>query len=368
MAVNSEMEKLVSLMDKKFGIGALREFSEDALPVEALSTGIASFDVASGIGGLPRGRIVELFGPEAAGKTAIAIKVMASAQQLAGTMPRNASADSKPFTGRVGLLDVEHSFNPVFASEVLGLKIGKNCGFFFDQPMGGDEALQKLEFMINSGLFDVIVIDSVAGLTTLDDQKKDIGEQVIAGTARLMSSALRKLVSLVSKSHTVVIFINQIREKPAVTYGSNETTPGGRALKFYSSMRIRVAKGEGITENRNYVGHMMKLSIRKNKVAPPYTKTEVPLYYTDNNSHIVGFDTDGDLINAAIALKLVSLRGSTYYYMDDDTGEVFIKAAGLVKFKQALYEDPSIIKRIKSDVLSQLQNEKEEAKDGSENK
>lgn len=349
--VNAELQKFLTGMDKQFGERSLVEFGADVAKVESIPTGLASLDMALGVGGFPRGRIIEIYGPEGAGKTTVALKVMATAQSMAGMLPRTTGdtiVDSgepiKPMTGRVGLLDVEHAFTPSLAA-LHGVKMGEGSGFYFDQPTGGVEAMQKLEFMINSNLFDIIVVDSVAGLTTLDEQKKDIGSQTIAGVAQLMSSSLKKLAGMINDSRSIVIFINQIREKPAVMFGSPETTPGGRALKFYSSIRLRVSRMESIMDGKTQFGHRMKISVRKNKVAPPFESAELDLYYRDGKGKQGGFDTWADLITVSKDVGVVELNGSSYRFISPSTGEIH-KAAGLVKWKEYLEANPQVMVEI----------------------
>lgn len=353
---NADLEKFLKEMDKKFGERAIVEFDDSVAHIEALPTGIPSLDYILGIGGLPRGRVIEVYGPEGAGKTTIAIRAMAECQKRAGMMPINTYEDPdntiiKPLTGRVGMIDVEHAFSPEVAKN-LGLNVGKGSGFFFSQPTGGDEAMQILEYMVNSGLFDMITVDSVAGLTSLDEQNADIGSKVIAGTASLMSSSLKKLVPLIDKAGCTVIFINQIREKPAVMFGSPETTPGGRALKFYSSIRLRVAKQSSIMENSTtQCGHTVGISVKKNKVAPPFKSTAVDLYYYDNPKGNAGFAEEADLMETAKLAGVIQLSGSQYQFVNMETGEV-VKANGKVKFFELLDSRPDIKEAIKSQMLN----------------
>lgn len=350
MSKSKELEQFLQKMNKQFGDNALCEYGEGIANVEAIPTGLPSLDYNIGVGGMPRGRIIEIYGPEGAGKTTIAIKLMANAQHMEGQLPLCTveGQDPKPLTGRVGFIDVEHAFSPSLA-ELHGLKMGKDSGFFFTQPTGGDEALQMLESMVCSDLFDVIVVDSVAGLTTLDEQEKEIGKQVMAGTAQLMSSGLKKLVPLIGKSRTVVIFINQIREKPAVMYGTPEVTPGGKALKFYSSVRIRVSKKDQIKEGSQQIGHTMGISIKKNKVAPPFRDTEIDLLYSDGKDRPAGFDVFGDMLQVATAMKIVELRGSSYQYVNAETGEVH-KAVGKVRWREYLENNPHVYDEIIKEV------------------
>lgn len=350
MSKDPALQKFLQQMDKQFGENALTEYGDGVANVEVIPTGLPSLDYNTGVGGFPRGRIIEIYGPEGAGKTTIAVKIMAQAQRMEGQLPICTVPDQnpKPLTGRVGFIDVEHAFSPSLA-ELHGLQMGKGSGFFFTQPTGGDEALQMLESMVCSDLFDVIVVDSVAGLTTIDEQEKEIGKQVMAGTAQLMSSGLKKLTPLIGKSHTVVIFINQIREKPAVMYGTPETTPGGKALKFYSSIRIRASKKDQIKEGSQQIGHTMGISIKKNKVAPPFRDTEIDLLYVDGKDRPAGFDVFGDMLQVATAMKIVELRGSSYQYVNAETGEVH-KAVGKVRWREYLESNPHVYDEIIKEV------------------
>lgn len=351
-----DISQLLKDMNKKFGEdNSIHEFGENHVDVEVIPTGIPSLDYITGVGGFPRGRIIEIYGGEGAGKTTIALKIMAEAQRRAGQQPiinYTTDGDVKPITGRVALLDVEHAFSTSLA-ELHGVKLGKDSGFYFDQPMGGDEALDKLYMMVSSNLFDVIVVDSVSGLTTLDEREQTAGESVMAGTARLMSTNLKKLTSVVNKSRTIVIFINQIREKPAVKFGSPETTSGGRALKFYSSMRIRISKKEQIKEgSTQQIGHTMGISIKKNKLAPPFGSTDINLYYRDSESKgkLGGFDIEEDLLATAKAMGVVELKGSQYRYVDMETGELF-KANGMVAFNKLVKETDGLFDKIVKDIM-----------------
>lgn len=344
------IEALSAAMEKQFG-DPLIELGDGIAQVETISFGLPSLDMITGVGGAPRGRIIEIYGPEGAGKTTLLVKLMAFAQQAAGQMPRMSYDGDKssvqPLTGRVGILDVEHAFDPTLAS-LHGLEMGKGSGFYFDQPTGGEEAIEKLKMMIQSNLFDVIGVDSVAGLTVLDERKKEAGSRVIAGVAGLLSAELKQVTAMANKSRTIVVFINQEREKPAVMFGSPITTTGGRALKFYSSMRMRVTKKESIRDGDLQVGHVVGIKINKNKVAPPFEDTDIDLYYrATSKGKEAGFDVWSDLLNTARAVGIIDLRGSSYQFVDPTTGEMH-KASGEVKWKEYLAGRPDVVETIKN--------------------
>lgn len=349
------IESLTKALDKAFGPNSLIEFDNEVAPVEVVSTGLPTLDLATGVGGLPRSRIIEVYGPEGAGKTAVVLKAIAWCQANAGRMPRSTitlhGETVKPISGRCGFIDMEHAFDPSFA-KMHGVKIGKGTGFHFSQPNSGDEAIEMLEYMLNSGLFDIIVVDSVAALTSKLENNANVTDRGMAQIAQLMSDSLRKLIPAIDASQAVVIFINQIREKPAVSFGSNETTPGGRALKFYASMRIRVSKGESILEGTLQIGHKWKAKITKNKVAPPFSSTSIDLYYRDSEKKgkQAGFDIFSDLIDVATQLGIIEQGGSQYKYIDKGTGEFLMKANGIVACKAFLTENPHIMDMIIEDV------------------
>jgi recombination protein RecA len=364
---NMNMDEFRKAMDKQFGENTLIEFDKDEVArVESISTGIPSLDLATGVGGFPRGRIIEVFGPEGAGKTTVVLKAMAQSQKDAGKEPRityKPTGPVKKLTGRAGLIDVEHAFDPSLAI-MHGMEMGKDSGFYMTQPSSGMEAMRILEMMIDSDLFDIIALDSVAGLATDDEIKADVKDKTMASVAQLMSTNLKQLTSKINKSRTVVIFVNQIREKPAVLYGSPETTPGGRSLKFYSSMRMRVAKGESIMEGTLQIGHRWKVKIVKNKVAPPFSSTEVDLYYRDSEKKgkKAGFDIWSDIIDAGKEMGIIEQGGSQYRFVDSN-GEMH-KANGLVALKDLLESRPDVFEEISnlvagvgSDVVKQNEQE-----------
>jgi len=341
------VEALKAVLDKAYGPNSLIEFDNEIAQVEVVSTGLPSLDLALGVGGLPRGRIIEVYGPEGAGKTAAVLRAIAWCQQNAGRLPRStyssAGAVVKPISGRCGFIDMEHAFDPLFARDVHGVKMGKGSGFHFAQPNSGTEALEMMEYMLNSGLFDIIALDSVAALTSKLEIDANLTDKGIAQIAQLMSDSLRKLIPAIDNSQTVVIFINQVREKPAVAFGSNETTPGGRALKFYASVRMRISKGESIMDGTLQVGHKWKAKIVKNKVAPPFSSTEIDLYYrpVEKKGKDAGFDIFSDLVECAKDMGVIVLSGSSYSFVDMSTGEVIFKCAGKVALKEHLIANPT---------------------------
>ena len=353
------IDKFMKEMNKKFGDGALIELGgdQDNLDIETLPTGLSSLDYILGNGGMARGRIVEVYGPEGAGKTALVNAFIAEAQNRAGQMPtltkEKVNREVKPISGRVAFIDIEHAFDPVFASK-LGVKIDKNQGFYFSQPMSGEMALQEMQMIVESGLFDYVILDSVAGLLSEAEANSDHGDKQIAQVATLMSTGLRKLTGAISESRTIAIFINQIREKPAVMYGSPETTTGGRALKFHASYRLRIARSGQIKKGVNVVGHKMKISVQKNKTAPPFMNTEIDFYYQEvgegKDHHPVGFDHFGDLVTTAKDMGILQLNGSQYLFADPETGEILVKENGLVRLVQALKDQPEVMEKIKNEI------------------
>lgn len=350
-----DIKQFKKLMDKKFGEGALMQLGgeNEGIQVEAITTGLPSLDYAVGNGGLARGRIVEIFGPESGGKTSLASFIVAQAQKLAGGYPKTADGHKpeKPISGRIGFVDVEHTFDPVFAQKI-GVQIGPESGFYLSQPSSGNQALDEIQMMVESGLFDYIVLDSVAGLLSDAEAEADHGERQIAQVATLMSTAMRKLTGAISSSKTIVIFINQIREKPAVLYGSPETTPGGRALKFAATYRFRVSKKQQIKKGQTVVGHTMKIRAEKNKVSSPFKFTEIDFYYEEvgevgsKDYHPVGFDLFKDMLTHARSAGVISLSGSKYTFTDPDTGEILLQANGQVQLHDLLQSNEDIRLRL----------------------
>src|ERR687888_365540 len=322
-------EKAISLalsqIERQFGKGAIMRLGAEptALDVSVISTGSISLDAALGVGGIPRGRVTEIFGPEASGKTTIALHVIAEAQKAGGI---------------AAFIDAEHALDPVYAQK-LGVKTEE---LLISQPDTGEQALEIAETLVRSGAVDIVVIDSVAALVPKAELDGEMGDSHVGLQARLMSQALRKLTGIVSKSRTCMIFINQIREKIGVMFGNPETTTGGRALKFYSSVRIDIRRIAAIKDGENVVGSRTRVKVVKNKVAAPFREAEFDLMYGE------GISREGDLIDLAVAHDIVEKSGSWFSYKSERIGQ------GRENARQFLKDNRDITRKIEDEVRKKL--------------
>ncbi len=317
------LETAIAQIEKQFGKGAVMKLGQTtALNVEAIPTGSLSLDIALGIGGVPRGRIVEIYGPESSGKTTVALHIAAEAQKAGG---------------EAVFIDVEHALDPVYA-EALGVDINS---LLVSQPDTGEQALEICDALVRSNAVDVVVVDSVAAMTTKAEIEGEMGDTFVGLQARLMSQALRKLTGAISKSNCCVIFINQLREKIGVMYGNPETTPGGRALKFYSSVRLDVRKKDVIKVGSENVGNLVRVKVVKNKVAPPFREAEFEIIYGE------GISRDGEIVDLATRLDILNKSGSWYSYNGQRVGQ------GRDKVKQLLKENPAMAEEIAQKVMEQ---------------
>lgn len=317
-AVNDKERNLqlaLAKIEKDFGKGAIMRLGETEIPkVEAISTGCLTLDVALGIGGIPKGRIIEIYGPESSGKTTVALHCVAEVQKEGGT---------------AAFVDAEHALDPVYAS-----KLGVNLDdLYISQPDSGEQALEITETLIRSGAIDIIVIDSVAALTPQAELDGDMGDSHVGMQARLMSQALRKITAASSKSKCTIIFINQLREKIGVMYGNPETTTGGKALKFYSSVRIEIRKADTLKDGSDIVGNHVKAKVVKNKVAPPFKVAEFDIMYG------TGISNMGCVLDLAVENGFVQKSGSWFSYNDEKIGQGRDKAMEFLKSNPDVYKE-----------------------------
>ena len=317
---NKALEVALSQIEKQFGKGSVMKLGEyKAMNVEAIPTGSLGLDIALGIGGVPRGRIIEIFGPESSGKTTLALHIIAEAQKM---------------NGEAAFIDAEHALDPVYAKH-LGVDIDN---LIVSQPDTGEQALEITESLVRSGALDVIVVDSVAALVPKAEIDGDMGDSHMGLQARLMSQALRKLAGAINKSKTVIIFINQLREKIGVMFGNPETTTGGRALKFYASVRLDIRKIENIKQDGEIVGNRARVKVIKNKVAPPFREAEFDIVYGK------GISKEGNILDMAVNLDIIEKSGSWFSYNGEKIGQ------GRENVKQYLKDNPEIMEEIEKKI------------------
>ncbi len=319
------LEMAMGQIEKQFGKGSVMKLGEfKAMNVEAIPTGALGLDIALGIGGVPRGRIIEIYGPESSGKTTLALHIIAEAQKQ---------------NGEVAFIDAEHALDPVYAKN-LGVNINE---LVVAQPDTGEQALEITESLIRSGALDVIVVDSVAALVPKAEIDGDMGDSHMGLQARLMSQALRKLAGAINKSKTVLIFINQLREKIGVMFGNPETTTGGRALKFYASVRMDIRKIENIKQDGEVIGTRTRVKVVKNKVAPPFREAEFDILYGKGISKI------GNILDIAVSLDIIVKSGSWFSYKGERIGQ------GRENVKKYLEDNPDIMKEVETKVRENME-------------
>ena len=315
------LDAAISKLEKDFGKGTVMKLGDAGanVTVETVPTGSLSLDIALGLGGVPKGRIIEVYGPESSGKTTVTLHMIAEVQKRGGI---------------AGFIDAEHALDPVYAKNI-GVNIDE---LYISQPDSGDQALEIAETMVRSGAMDIIVIDSVAALVPRQEIEGDMGDSHVGLQARLMSQALRKLTPVISKSNCVVVFINQLREKVGIMFGNPETTTGGRALKFYSSVRMDVRKIETLKQNGEMVGNRTRIKIVKNKIAPPFKEAEFDIMFGK------GISKEGDILDLATNIDVINKSGAWYAYKGDKIGQ------GRENAKLYLSQNPEVMREIEEKV------------------
>lgn len=315
------LDAAISKLERDFGKGTVMKLGDAGanVAVETVPTGSLSLDIALGLGGVPKGRVIEVYGPESSGKTTVTLHMIAEVQKRGGI---------------AGFIDAEHALDPVYAKNI-GVDIDE---LYISQPDSGDQALEIAETMVRSGAMDIIVIDSVAALVPKQEIEGDMGDSHVGLQARLMSQALRKLTPVISKSNCVVVFINQLREKVGIMFGNPETTTGGRALKFYASVRMDVRRVETLKQNGEMVGNRTRIKIVKNKIAPPFKEAEFDIMFGK------GISKEGDILDLAASVDIVNKSGAWYAYKGDKIGQ------GRENAKLFLAQNPEIMSEIEAQV------------------
>lgn len=328
------LNEALAHIQKQFGKGAVMKLGDDSarMNIEAISTGSMSLDLATGIGGVPKGRIIEVFGPESSGKTTLTLHIIAEAQKQGG---------------RAAFIDAEHALDPEYARN-LGVDVDE---LLVSQPDYGEQALEIAEMLVRSGAVEIVVVDSVAALVPKHEIDGAMGDATVGLQARLMSQALRKLAGVINKTNTTIIFINQLREKIGVMFGSPETTTGGRALKFFASMRLDVRKVESIKSGDQILGNKTKVKIVKNKVAPPFKQAEFDIMYGQ------GISKSGDVLDCAVTAKIIEKAGSWYSFDGNRIGQ------GRENVKRYLEENPDILEKVEGLLMDTLKADKNKDKD-----
>ncbi len=337
VSVNDAAEKRKALdvalgqIEKQFGKGSIMKLGENThLNIEAIPTGALSLDIALGIGGVPRGRIVEIYGPESSGKTTVALHMIAEAQKMGGI---------------AAFIDAEHALDPVYAKK-LGVNLDE---LLISQPDTGEQALAITEELVRSGAIDIVVVDSVAALVPKAEIDGDMGDTHVALQARLMSQALRKLAGVLSKSNTVAVFINQLREKVGIMFGNPETTPGGRALKFYASVRMEIRRSEQLKDNGEIIGNRVKVKVVKNKVAPPFRECEFDIMYGE------GISRTGNILDIAVNMDIIEKAGAWFSYEGNRI------AQGRDNAKKYLDNNPDVCAEVEKKIRENLLSANSEA-------
>lgn len=324
------LDKVLATIEKQYGEGSIMKLGQDAkLNIDSIPTGALALDIALGIGGIPKGRIIEIYGPESSGKTTIALHIVAESQKLGGN---------------AAFIDAEHALDPGYAKK-LGVDVEN---LIISQPDTGEQALEITEALVRSNAVDIVVIDSVAALVPKTEIDGEMGQATIGLQARLMSQALRKLTGAINKSKAAVIFINQLREKVGVIYGNPETTTGGRALKFYSTIRLDVRRIEIIKKGDSPIGSRVRVKVVKNKVAPPFKEAEVDIMYG------TGISKTGNILDVAADMGIVKKAGSWYSYNDEKLGQ------GREKSKDFLDSNPNLLKEIENIVRDTLKDDSDD--------